>query len=527
MPGFFPAVSRTVDPTSRRARRCVRLCLEYLEHRDLLSVSYAPAQVVHAYGFDQQTLTGSGQTIAIVDAYDNPNIASDLAAFDTKFGLPGTDTGTGATSVSSFFTKVNQNGSTSGLPAANAGWATEIALDVEWAHAIAPGANIRLVEANSASDSDLLAAVDNGAANAQVVSMSWGGSEFSTETSAAYEGHFTKSGVTFVASSGDYGAPPSWPAISTNVLAVGGTKLNLTSSNTWSSETGWGNGFWTPFFGGSGGGISKYELKPSYQSSVTQSSKYRTSPDVAYDADPNSGFKVLDSYGSGGWVTVGGTSAGSPQWAALIALADQSRGAPLTTTQTLSTIYSLPSSDFHDITSGNAGSYSAKAGYDLVTGRGSPIANLVIQGLASTTFSATVTPATKTSSSTGTSAPATGQHFASKLVKEDTSDEQTAAPVPASSTLAETAGSLARALTAPSAESTGTPVATSSHSPDGVRELDRFFSLAGVIDRTPALATLGQPESSSTSEVADALAGDLGSLSDALGTGEVPADAVA
>src|SRR4051812_48381146 len=86
MPGFFPAVSRTVDPTSRRARRCVRLCLEYLEHRDLLSVSYAPAQVVHAYGFDQQTLTGSGQTIAIVDAYDNPNIASDLAAFDTKFG---------------------------------------------------------------------------------------------------------------------------------------------------------------------------------------------------------------------------------------------------------------------------------------------------------------------------------------------------------------------------------------------------------------------------------------------------------
>src|SRR5262249_38291167 len=126
-------------------------------------------------------------------------------------------------------------------------------------------------------------------------------------------------GVTFIASSGDYGAPVSYPAISPNVLAVGGTTLNL-SGNTWSSETGWS---------GSGGGLSSVETQPAYQKGiVTQSTTQRTSPDVAYDANPNTGFPVYNSYSnsaSAPWAQFGGTSAGAPQWSALLAIADQGR----------------------------------------------------------------------------------------------------------------------------------------------------------------------------------------------------------
>src|SRR5207248_3970700 len=164
---------------------------------------------------------------------------------------------------------------------------------VEWAHAIAPGANILLVEARSDYFSDLLAAVDYAAAHANVVSMSWGSDEFSGETTSSYDGHFRNHpGVTFVASSGDYGAPPSWPSISPNVVAVGGTTLTALSDGTWSKEKGWGNGWWSYYYGGGGGGISSYEWKPSYQNSVTQSATRRTGPDVAYNADPNTGFYV-------------------------------------------------------------------------------------------------------------------------------------------------------------------------------------------------------------------------------------------
>ena len=141
---------------------------------------YTPAQIRHAYGFDQISFNGAaadgtGTTIAIVDAYDDPNIASDLHQFDLAFGLPDPPS----------FTKVNQRGRTTGLPAPDAGWITEIALDVEWAHAIAPRASILLVEANSNSDNDLYAAVNTARnyAGVNVVSMSWGGDEYSGETS--------------------------------------------------------------------------------------------------------------------------------------------------------------------------------------------------------------------------------------------------------------------------------------------------------------------------------------------------------
>ena len=350
-----------------------------------LPTGYTPAQIRHAYGFDQISFNGTagngaGTTIAIVDAYDDPNIANDLQQFDAAFGL----------SAPPSFTKVNQLGQTSNLPIANAGWITEIALDVEWAHAVAPGASILLVEANSNSDSDLFTAVNTArnSTGVNVLSMSWFflNGEYSSETSDDIRfttpgGHV---GVTFVACSGDTGAPPSYPSASPNVLSVGGTTLNLDASGNWISETGWS---------GSGGGISADEAQPSYQTGiVAQTTTFRANPDVAYDANPSTGFPVYDSYNNGTrrpWALWGGTSDATPQWAALIAIADQGRalageGSLNGATQTLPMLYGMSANDFHDITSGTStGSpqYSAGPGYDLVTGLGTPIANLVVNGL--------------------------------------------------------------------------------------------------------------------------------------------------
>jgi hypothetical protein len=340
---------------------------------------YTPSQITAAYGFSSisfngKTATGAGETIAIVDAYNDPNISSDLGTFDSEFGLP-TPT----------LRVVNETGGTS-LPAADStgGWDLEESLDVEWAHAIAPGATIILVEASSSSDSDLLTGVTTAATTlgANVVSMSWGGSEFSGESS--YDSDFSHAGVVYTASSGDGGAPISWPAASPNVLAVGGTSLT-TNGSTYVGETGWS---------GSGGGPSADESQPSYQSGVVTQTTKRANPDVAYDADPNTGFAVYDSVPYEGrtydWLTVGGTSAGSPQLAALAALADQGRvayGLPAinaSSAQEIQTTLYKNTSDFHDITSGTStGSpnYSAGPGYDYVTGIGSPIANLVVQSL--------------------------------------------------------------------------------------------------------------------------------------------------
>lgn len=322
---------------------------------------YSPAQIRHAYGFDQVGWNGAGQTIAIVDAYDAPTVAADLHTFDVKFGL---------TDPKLTVAKMTSGGRS---PAYNAGWSTEIALDVEWAHAVAPGANILLVEAVSSSLSDLLTAVNYARSQpgVSVISMSWGAGEFSGEGS--YDSYFTTpaghTGVTFVASSGDNGAPASWPSISTNVLSVGGTSLTLGSGGTYVSEKGWS---------GSGGGYSPYVSEPSYQRGV-QSTGHRSNPDVSYDADPYSGFYVCQK---GSWYAVGGTSAGAPQWAGLIAVANQGRAAagraPLSSA--LQAIYGLAAADFHDITVGSNG-YKAGVGYDAVTGRGSPIVSLVVRDL--------------------------------------------------------------------------------------------------------------------------------------------------
>ncbi len=266
---------------------------------------------------------------------------------------------------------VNQGGSAPAGPG-DAGWAVETALDVQYAHAVAPEAKILVVEANSASLGDLSAAVDYARHRPEVsvISLSWGTAEFPQELSfdrflTTPAGH---RGLTFVAASGDGGAGTLWPSASPNVLSVGGTALALTASGGYGAEVGWA---------GSGGGLSVFEREPAFQQ-VVQSSGLRSTPDVAYDAAPETGFRVY----RGGWQTVGGTSAGAPQWAGLVALAEEKRAArglgPLNQAQSL--VYGLPASDFHDVTLGYSG-YFAGPGYDLVTGRGSPVADRVINDL--------------------------------------------------------------------------------------------------------------------------------------------------
>jgi fibronectin type 3 domain-containing protein len=344
---------------------------------------YSPSQMRTAYGFNLIMFgstpgDGTGQTIGIVDAGSQPNLASDLHAFDQQYGLP-----------DPVLTQVNQNGG-SVLPG-NQGWGLEISLDVEWAHAIAPGAKILFVGANSADNTDLDAGVRYAATTggASVVSMSYGGGEGSYEYGE--DSNYTTPGVTFVAASGDSGAPPIYPSSSPNVLSIGGTTLKLGAGSSWFSETAWS---------ASGGGLSSFEAQPSYQQGLTISNGSgtvnpngkRATPDVAYDGDAATGVSVYDSfdYGAGTpWVKVGGTSAGAPQWSALIAIANQGRAliglGPLSgASQTLPAIYALSASDFHDITSGTTTgtpNYTAGPGFDLTTGLGTPLANLVASAL--------------------------------------------------------------------------------------------------------------------------------------------------
>jgi len=328
-----------------------------------------PAQMRTAYGFASVANLGAGQVIGIVDAYDDPNIEADLGVFSSQFSLPACTTGNGC------FQKIYASGT---QPSPNSGWAGEISLDVEWAHAIAPQAKIILVEAASQSNSDLWAAVDVAVQNgATVVSMSFGGPETPKEVQA--DSHFNVPGVTFIASSGDSGHGAQYPAASPYVMGVGGTSLFVQSDGTYVSETAWT---------GSGGGTSRFEAEPSYQM-VVQTSGHRTVPDISYDANPSTGVPIYDSFGSSGtanWEQVGGTSMSAPQWAALVAIVNSVRvGNTLSPIGTLpGALYSL-TSDLNDIASGNNGrcplQCHAGPGYDLVTGLGSPKANLLIPAL--------------------------------------------------------------------------------------------------------------------------------------------------
>jgi subtilase family serine protease len=334
-----------------------------VKHLGVAAVSgYAPKQIRHAYGFDRVTANGAGQTIAIVDPYGSPTIQHDLNVFCAQFGLV-------TTTVHLVYPQGN-----SGV--VDGEWAQETSLDVEWAHVIAPRAILLLVVAKTASFSSLLSAVDYGASHAAQVSMSWGGPEFSGET--AYDSHFNRSGVSFVAATGDGGGTPWWPAVSPQVTGVGGTTLYLDGSGNVISEHAWSGG---------NGGRSVYEPEPAFQK-LWQSSGKREAPDVSYEANPNTGVPVYDStpyQHATGWSELGGTSAGTPQWAGLYARANSTRSTPLTSTNT--SLYDLGSplnftTYLRDITQGCNHNVCAQPGYDLVTGIGVPRANNLIPALA-------------------------------------------------------------------------------------------------------------------------------------------------
>ena len=304
--------------------------------------------------------TGGGGTIAIVDAYHYPTAQNDLNVFSKRFGLPA------CTSSNGCFRVVYASGT---KPRTNCGWAQESALDIEWAHAMAPNAKIVLVEAASNSFVDLFKAVDvatsivtTGGRRGEV-SMSWGGDEFSSERS--FDAHFQNTGVVYFAASGDVGGLTSYPSVSPFVVAAGGTSIQRSSSRAFLREVGWSD---------SGGGRSRYELKPAYQNNVAgTSSTKRSVPDFSFNADPNSGVLVYDStscQGLSGWLIFGGTSVSSPSLAGIVNLAGHFRSS---STSELNLIYAnrANANDFRDITSGTAGSFSAHRGWDFVTGVGS------------------------------------------------------------------------------------------------------------------------------------------------------------
>jgi subtilase family serine protease len=328
-------------------------------------------------GLSPSSGAGAGQTIAIVDAYHDPNALSDLSTFDAKYGYGSFPACTASVTTSCF-----QQADPQGTPKVNSGWVLEESLDIEWAHAEAPAAKIVLVEAASNSNTNLFNAVRYAnSISATEVSMSWGGGEFSGET--AYDTDMTHAGTFYTVSAGDSGHGAEYPAASPNVIAVGGTTLNGcsgTSCSRFTSETTWS---------GSGGGASAYETIPGYQSGYTGpvfgastisglTGGHRGIPDVSFDANPSTGVSVYDStryQGQSGWFTLGGTSVGAPNWAGVLAAG---AAAGKTALQGHAAIYSGGyATNLRDITSGTNGTCgtdcTAGTGYDLVTGLGSPV----------------------------------------------------------------------------------------------------------------------------------------------------------
>ena len=373
----------------------------------ILANTYSPAKIRHAYGVDSipnftgengqtEQADGTGQTIAIINSGNDTTIVGDLHAFDSYFGLPDpsltvvkqpepnpipNDTDDGETA------RWMWNGHTPSLQCAN------IVL-IECNSSYSADAFWGVAEANLLANKQQSAALGI-PAPVSVVSMSWSLNE-SQGTENAYDALFNTAQVTYVSSSGDEGAPADYPPFSPSVIAVGGTTLYLNPDNSYQSETAWGV---------TGGSASLYEDEPAYQTGVvpaTLSGGHRATPDVAFDADGRSGVPVFDT-SEHGWSTHGGTSLGTPCWAGLIAIVNQGRAAigkaPLTgATQTLPDLYELAGADFHDITTGNnaqftydnptnfpnnnqPAQFSAAAGYDMVTGLGSPVANLLVPDL--------------------------------------------------------------------------------------------------------------------------------------------------
>ena len=369
-PVVAQAAPTTVDSCATPAQQHLMKCFAVRRTGGVAALGtpagYGPADLHSAYKLP--TTGGTGATVAIVDAYDNPRAEADLTTYRAQYGLPACTTANGC------FRKVNQNGAASPLPASDAGWAGEISLDLDMVSAVCPSCKILLVEANSAYDSDLFVAEDRAVTlGARYVSNSWGGGEWSGQTTSA-DPHFNHPGVVITASTGDSGYGASYPATSRYVTAVGGT--SLTRAGT--TARGWTEKAW----GGAGSGCSGFDEKPTWQTVSTGCAR-RAEADVSAVADPNTGVAVYN----GGWAVYGGTSAAAPIVAAVYALA----GTPGATDYPAAYPYAHQSSLF-DVTTGSNGTCgvgmcTARTGWDGPTGLGTP------NGLAAFTKGGTTTPA--------------------------------------------------------------------------------------------------------------------------------------
>jgi subtilase family serine protease len=306
---------------------------------------YAPADLQTAYNLTAYSQSnGGGQTVAIVDAYDDPNAASDLAVYRAQYGLPSCTVSNGCFTKKAYTT------------ATNTGWAEEESLDVDMVSAICPNCKILLVEAASASTSALTTAEEYATANANYVSNSWSGNEGTT----TYDSHYNVSGVAITAATGDSGhnRTAQWPAILPSVIGVGGTSLTSVNPRT---EKAWS---------GAGSGCSKIYAKPSFQSGLSTGCTKRAQADSSAVADPNTGVAVYDSFHVSGWLVFGGTSVATPITASVFALAGN------TGTNNPGNLYAHTSS-LNDVTSGSNGNCGAPLctagkGWDGPTGLGTP-----------------------------------------------------------------------------------------------------------------------------------------------------------
>jgi subtilase family serine protease len=453
---------------------------------------YTPLQIRMAYGVTAIPNQGQGTTIAIVDAYSDPYITSDVALFSSDFGLPQMD-GVGGDPTFKILTPTGQPTPT---PATPGGWDVEESLDVEYAHTIAPLANIDLVEAADTTTDygDYLfgAEVDGypfedgpyyakNLPGVDVISDSWGGSEFNGET--AYDVEFNQPAshnpVTFTFSTGDSAAPGAYPAYAPNVVAAGGTSLYTASARgAYGSETAWSEvrDRQSPTgFEGGGGGVSKYESTPAFQSSNGVNYGARSIPDVSMDANPNTGVLVIDSDDNAeDFLEVGGTSLASPMWAGVIDLADAKSiaggGTALSTSTVQSTLYGTYNSpnystDFHDITTGNNG-FAAGVGYDLATGIGSPQAANLVPVLAAAGSLLPAASAPPILGSGGGGSVHVGGMATTPIVTSIPTESTIATPsVQGAVPTIATANVTTASLTAPLANATSTATASVSNSP--------------------------------------------------------------
>lgn len=385
-----PAVTRACPPPQRPGfAACMALVRTDVAERKGVSplvtpAGYGPADLRDAYKLPASG--GAGQTVAIVDAYDDPNAAADLAVYRAQYGL--------SPCADGCFEKVNQQGEQGNYPDANPGWGQEISLDLDMVSAICPDCHILLVEADDESFDNLGASVDEAVAlGAKYVSNSYGSNgEASAET--GFDSHYDHPGVAITASAGDAGYAVNYPAAASSVIAVGGTTLNrdATASRGW-TESAWGMASGGQ---GTGSGCSQFEAKPSWQ--IDAGCANRTVADVSAVANPATGVAIYDSYQTGGWDVVGGTSASSPIIASVYALA----GPLPQDAQPARYPYDAATAGaggLNDVTSGADGSCepgylcTGGPGYDGPTGLGTPDGLTAFIGRPSGDLAGTVTDA--------------------------------------------------------------------------------------------------------------------------------------